>query len=246
MAGRAKVSTKNAADKPSDPKEPVRPLDWRDILNEEAAWHDYGDFSEWFRQIAPGLNIPNTTQFEQFRSSLDFIREQASCIYFGLEPATGALNAKLNLISLEIDLAATAETRLPSLLAVAKNDDDILERLAGALIVGFAQFVADYQKGGPGLCRCEGVFRDARLSEEHLSESEKRYRREIALLEEKRLLEDPLIQRCADFFVGRSKARFCSDACRFMTFQISKQLKEPGYLAEKQRRYRTKRKDSLG
>lgn len=247
MPGKSQVSnkvsgqsTKDSADKDSE-----KPLDWREILNEEATWHDYGDFATWFSRVAGRLPIPSEAQFAKFRSELNFIREEASRIYFNQEPDASGINKRLSLYSLEIDTSATSGTRLPSLLAVAKPGDEILDRLFGALLVGFAQFVADYQSGGPGLCRCEGVFRDARMSADSLTAPEKRYRQEIALLEEVSLLEDPSIQRCADFFVGRSKARFCSDTCRFMTFQISKQLKDPGYLAEKQRRYRSKQRDSL-
>lgn len=248
---RSGQSTKNASEKTSGSssgrtsKDVEKPLDWREILNEEATWHDYGDFSAWFSQVAGRLPVPEKMRYEKFCSELDFIREQASLIYFDQKPDVISINKQLKLYSLEIDAEATSETRLPSLLAVARPGDQILDRLYGSLLVGFAQFVADNQNGGPGLCRCEGVFRDARMSDVPLTEPEKRYRQEISLLEEKSLLDDAGIQRCADFFVGRSKARFCSDTCRFMTFQISKQLKDPRYLAEKQRRYRSKQRDSL-
>lgn len=241
MAARSHVSNKTSAQS----KDAEKPLDWREILNEEAVWHDYADFVVWFRQVAPSLPVPEEARYSKFCSDLEFIRAQAALIYFDQKPDVNSINKRMKTYALEIDIEATAETRLPSLLAVAKEGDEILDRLFGSLLVGFAQFVADYQNGGPGLCRCEGVFRDARMSEVPLADFEKRYRQELLLLEEKSLLEDPGIQRCADFFVGRTKARFCSDACRFMTFQISKQLKDPSYLAEKQRRYRSKRKDSL-
>lgn len=240
MAGRAPSSTKKAS-----ATEVESLLDWREILNEEAVWHDYDEFVVWFNQIAPTLVTPQNREFQKFRADLALIRSWATQVYFGQKPDVSAVNQRLNSIVLEIDVDATAGTRLPSLLAVAREGEGILDRLFGGLLVGFAQFVAAYQNGGPGLCRCEGVFRDARMSDQELTDAEKRYRQELSLLDEECLLEDTAIQRCADFFFGRSKARFCSDACRFMTFQISKQLKEPGYLAEKQRRYRSKRKDSL-
>jgi hypothetical protein len=225
--------------------EAVTPLDWREILNEEACWRGYSDFRVWFKRVAPNLDVPGNADYDMLCGDLDFIRTQASQIYFGRKPDAMAINERLKNVVLGLDLDATDGTRLPSLLARASSNGAILERLFGALLVGFAQFVADYQKGGDGLCRCEGVFRDSQMTGRQLDESEKRYRQEISLLAEQQLLEDPSIQRCADFFVGRSKARFCSDACRFMTFQISKQLKDPKYLAEKQRRYRSKLKDSL-
>lgn len=218
-----------------------KPLDWTEILNEEAAWHDYADFRKWFSETAPGLPVPDPAACQKFRADLSIIRLEAASIYFGKKPNLSLINDRLRGVSLEIDAQVTQGTRLPPLL---DSGGEILSRLFGGLLVGFAQFVADCERGGPGLCRCQGVFRDARMAGTALPDYETDYRKEIELLQEQHLIGDPAIQRCADFFVGRSKARFCSDNCRFITFQISKQLKEPGYLAEKQRRYRNRLKDS--
>jgi hypothetical protein len=223
----------------------LRPLDWTEMLNEEAVWHDFSDFVAWYSGLAPGSAVPDADSCLKFREDLSFLREQAARIYFDEHPDIAAINDRLKSVSLEIDTKVSEGTRLPCLLAKGAggfSESGILERLFGAFLVGFAQFVADRQRGGPGLCRCQGVFRDSRREESELPAFEKRYRSEIDLLEEQELVNDPGIQRCADFFVGRAKARFCSDTCRFVTFQISKQLKDPNYLAEKQRRYRNKLK----
>jgi hypothetical protein len=74
-------------------------------------------------------------------------------------------------------------------------------------------------------------------------EYEKRWRQEIELLNEHGQTKAPELERCPDLFVASPKARFCSDACRFTTFQIAKHVKTPGYHAEKQKRYRKKQSD---
>jgi len=214
-------------------------LDWTEMLNEEAAWCDYSDFAKWFASIAPELKVPDEPAYSRFRTALEAVRTEAARIYFGEPVNTELVNGWLRDVTLELDNESVAGTRLPLLLAArTERHQTILDRLMGALLVGFAQFVAEHASGGPGLCRCQGVFRDQRFEGATLKDFELRYRREIELLDEQDLLEDPSVQRCADFFVGRSKARFCSDSCRFVTFQISKQMNDPGYLAEKQRRYR--------
>lgn len=218
-----------------------RPLDWTEMLNEEAQWHDYADFLTWFSSVAPQLAEPGAEQFEEFRTGLRFIRLEAAKIYFDGEVDIAALNNRLANISFQIQ-PSWGETRLPLLVAQTASENDVLAAVAGAIMVDFAKFVADFVAGGPGLSRCEGVFRDQRGEDLQLTEFEEQYRDEIDLLKDAQASEDPSLQRCADFFVGRRKARFCSDTCRFMTFRISKQLNEPGYLADKQRRYRNRKR----
>jgi hypothetical protein len=99
------------------------------------------------------------------------------------------------------------------------------------------------------IARCVGLFREnsnARLSvvRSISNESERRWRDEIDLLKDYELTESPAVQRCADIFLAAPKAKFCSDACRFTTFQLAKQLRDPRYHADKQKRYRNKMTDS--
>ncbi len=232
---------KEEQERPPLTEESQRPLDWTEMLNEEAQWHDYADFKEWFSKIAPQLSYPQPEKFQEFRNELKFIRRQAARIYFSGEVDIEAINSRLANISFRIVPSWAERSRLP-LLVAHTADHDVLDGVRGAMLMDFAKFVADYVAGGPGLCRCEGVFRDQRAEELQLTEFEDRYRREIDLISDQHELEDQSLQRCADFFVGRRKARFCSDACRFMTFRISKQLRDPGYLADKQRRYRNRKK----
>ncbi len=218
-----------------------RPLDWAELLNEEAQWHDYADFLGWFSNVAPLFSVPGPDQFQSFRDDLNFIRRQAAKIYFNGAVDIPAINDRLATLSFRIE-PSWEGSRLPLFVAHTSSEVNVLDGVAGAMLVDFAKFVADFIAGGPGLCRCEGVFRDQRAEELQLTEFETQYRDEIDLLSDGPSPEDQSLQRCADFFVGRRKARFCSDACRFMTFRISKQLKEPGYLADKQRRYRNRKK----
>jgi hypothetical protein len=53
-------------------------------------------------------------------------------------------------------------------------------------------------------------------------ESEERWRNELPLLAAYRGPQD--LRRCANLFAASGKTRFCSDACRFATFQLAKQM----------------------
>lgn len=122
--------------------------------------------------------------------------------------------------------------------------------MLGTLILNFSSDLSRMIESGDGLFvhRCEGLFRNQKADQISTvsgvnNATEELWRKEIPLIVEQRLEQTPEIQRCADLFVTRSRSKYCSDACRFATFQIAKQLKDPQYLAEKQRRYRQKKSD---
>ncbi len=132
-----------------------------------------------------------------------------------------------------------------------ESDDRELYALRDLLILRFAIELADFLDSGSKtfVQRCEGLFRDLNASSLSLAPEiddniEELWRKEIPVLLEKSLENNKEIQRCADLFgTGhKSRSKYCSDACRFSTFQIVKQLKDPKYLAEKQKRYRSKKK----
>ncbi|HEY9788628.1 MAG TPA: hypothetical protein V6D17_24790 [Candidatus Obscuribacterales bacterium] len=130
------------------------------------------------------------------------------------------------------------------------SDADILRSIRDTLIVQCAQFLGDSIQSGSQLsvARCEGLVKQGAYPEARVSalkpEMEAKWLSEIELLKEVQTHAAKGIQRCEDFFVATSKAKFCSDACRFNTFQIGKQLREPDYLAQKQKRYRSRKKQS--
>jgi hypothetical protein len=79
---------------------------------------------------------------------------------------------------------------------------------------------------------------DSSQSEGRLPEHlEKYWRDEIALLAAGSKNTEGW-QRCANLFPAAGKSRFCSDSCRFATFQLVKQVEDSGDLGQKQRRYR--------
>jgi hypothetical protein len=127
-------------------------------------------------------------------------------------------------------------------------DDKSLEQLRLTLLMQFADFIGGTIDSGmtdaARIDRCRGLYRED--SEIPLAASfptavEDKWRNEIDLLVEYENSATDVV-RCEYFFPRTPKARFCSDACRFSTFQITKQLQEPNYLADKQKRYRSSKK----
>lgn len=227
---------------------------WIEALNEQTEWRDAGDLLSWLREVT-GSDIKASNQAtDEFQDCISFMRVQAGRLHF-LEPIDlRSINAMLHEIKLMIETPQQTSknrsgSRIPLFRAEVsgKDDDSVVKMLQLTLFAQFAQFVAEsLEKGADrAILRCEGLFRKDsiregiyQLNDNETERIEQRYREEIPLLVETGLVADPEIQRCEDVFVMRPKAKFCSDACRFSTFKISKQLKDPNYLAEKQRRYR--------
>jgi hypothetical protein len=144
---------------------------------------------------------------------------------------------------------------LPLLHVRPKSDDDngLLLAIADTALLQFAWFLSDALFSGNknAIARCEGVYRVPLSEDSSLcatkvfnNEQENRFRQELPLLTNKEMIQDAEIQRCCDFFIAKPKARFCSDTCRYTTFQLTKQFEDPNYLAQKQKRYRSKQKSS--
>jgi hypothetical protein len=139
--------------------------------------------------------------------------------------------------------------QLPSLQAITSENsiDSLLGAFIDTYLIQFASFIASALDGAPiyTVSRCEGLHKKA-----NLSENENFYRL-YESLEAKWFAELPEsnegltimeLARCADFFIQKGKGKFCSDPCRFSTFAVRKQLTEPDYLRQKQKRYRHKQK----
>jgi len=220
-------------------------------LNEQATWMSYEDLIQWFSGLLGRPASLSRTAVVEFQDGLNCIRQQVSAIHFHESVDIPFIDQHLKDISLELISPISSDSAysnaLPRLRARASSSDDdaLLRALKQTLIVQFAYFVSEAlaQSEIPGIARCEGLYREG--SSTHLSpadslpeETELRWRKEIAALTEAGLESSTDILRCADYFLARSKARFCSDECRFRTFQLTKQLADPGYLAAKQKRYR--------
>lgn len=223
-------------------------LDWILALNEQTSWTSNDDVLSWIEKFCGRRLAVDDLTIKSFLSSLDFMREQATCLHFG-----HALNfEQLNEITEKLALNFhhyEKPSNLPPLMANLSGNSDpkILKSISDTLFLGFIVFLSNavQDASGNSIARCEGLFREPPTERKRLGsakiEDESAWRLEIPLLQEAQSEDVNEIQRCEDLFIFSPKAKFCSDACRFSTFQITKQLKEPGYIAEKQRRYRSRK-----
>lgn len=214
-------------------------LDWINVLNQQAEWASAEDVRSWLKKTGEP-SVVSDTEVSDFEEALLFIRQQANLLHFNGRVDSAAINERLMGLRLEF---SEQEHLLPALRAI-DEEETILQTLAATLLMQFSFFAsAAIGDSKISLARCEGLYRE---QSRHVLESvfsspfEARWRSEIPLLVEKNLVESPDVQRCGDFFLQKPKSRFCSEACRFTTFQLTKQLLDPGYLAAKQKKYRDK------
>lgn len=243
----------------------AKPLFWIDLLNLESEWLEpktdlkvfLGEFLRKFMEAAPSSSHDiDDKDLEIFLERLSFMRKSIHQIHFGQELNLEPINTQLSQIRpvLSIDsrtIQTSNETyRLPILQAQAQGNSvrDCIQALSDTLFLQYIYFVNESLESNSKsiITRCEGLFREETAERLTITKSisledEKLFRQEIAQLAEADLIGEASIQRCADLFYMRPKAKFCSDACRFSTFQITKQLTQPDYLKEKQRRYRLRK-----
>jgi len=229
---------------------------WINVLNEETQWHNQADMRQWLAAIC-GHNLEFTKpDLDDFQKSIDQIRSTIDALHFGGVPDLDWLDEQLAGIKLtvcyESFLPQSLSQVLPLLHAQVQgnNSHDLLRALTQTLLLQFAEFVAGAlgDEQAPSIARCEGLFRESghpTLSMVHSipEASERKWREELEFLKQNDLTTTAAVQRCADIFIAGPKARFCSDACRFTTFQLVKQLKDPRYHADKQKKYRSKLAD---
>lgn len=231
-------------------------LSWVKVLNDEAEWQRPEDMISWLSNNCGQRLNPSKKAQDGFAELLRLMRSVADSFHFGEDLKLDWMDERLAKASFALGyedwLPVPLSEFLPLLHARVKDssDDAILEAISQTLILQFSQFVDSALTSGEdcGVSRCQGIFRlpgNAKLDAltAPSSETEIRWRKEIDLLNEHDLINANELQRCHDLFIASPKARFCSDACRFATFQIAKHLKAPGYHAEKQKRYRKKRSD---
>lgn len=234
-------------------------LNWMDVLNEQAMWTTYEDSFAWLATLLGREPAITSQAMADFQSGLNRIRQQLSALHFHQPLDVTAIDAELGSIRLELvdplKEKGSYSKVLPPLHARLRGLDDtsFLLSLKETLIVQFAIFMADSlsNSDNPAVARCEGLYREGNST--HLSpgqslppDIELLWRREIPALTNSGLESSPEVLRCADYFPARAKGRFCSDECRFRTFQLTKQLSDPGYLAAKQKRYRARQERPKG
>ncbi len=225
-------------------------LNWIEALNDETQWTSQAEALEWIYRYAGRKITVSDNDLRSFFDQLNFMREQMTSLHFGEPLALVRLQERVGRISLAINEGYETDA-LPLLMArkASNSDADVLRSVCDTLLLQFAAFMSEAVESGSSpkqkVVRCEGLFREGRKERKRLgalvNEREAAWRAELSLLQEGEPEVVDEIQRCEDLFVFSAKAKFCSDACRFSTFQITKQLKEPGYMKEKQRRYRTRK-----
>ncbi|MBX9689693.1 MAG: hypothetical protein K2X27_23480 [Candidatus Obscuribacterales bacterium] len=226
-------------------------LSWMQVLNEHSEWRNDQEMLAWLGSLTSAKDLLelDSSDLQLFKETLSKIRRLVYDRHFGKALDLAWLNQELSASSFFIDWPPS-EASLPLLRAGThdKSSKAWLNSLRSGILIDFASDLAGALAEGTEISvqRCEGLYRDS--TAEKLSsvpdisnESEVPWRQEIPVLLEKELDADAEIQRCADLFPASSRSKYCSDKCRFNTFQIVKQLKDPSYLAEKQRRYRKKK-----
>lgn len=226
-------------------------INWISALNDQTEWKDEADGLRWFARLLDKENTSIAPEiFRRFYNTLCELRNLVYQHHFGDQIDLSWLNAELTQIHVSI-IWPNRFHKLPLLRSPGKDagDESLLESLRAALLIQFACDLAESlsTNNAPCVQRCEGLYRDQNADslttvQEVSNSTEFKWRKEILVLVEKSLENETEIQRCADLFSPSSRSKYCSDKCRFNTFQIIKQLKEPNYLSEKQRRYREKKK----
>lgn len=224
-------------------------INWISVLNEQTEWSSLSDAEKWFAEALQRNANPTQAALEQFWDSLNLIRAVVYDLHFGhtldLEPINNRLDgARFAFQSVSIGA-------LPLFRATIEHENDsaLLSSVGSTLLLEFGQSLSGHLSGEESfdVMRCEGLYRDPKLGRLSAAPDvddarEIAWRREVEVIVEQGLDASVEILRCADLFVSASRSRFCSNACRTNTFQIVKQLRNPVYLADKQRRYRASKK----
>lgn len=247
------------------------PLSWINALNDQSDWKNSIQPQQWLKKTAQSF-CSNTSEIasdseKDVRFLLNLLSKMRNLIYqihFADSNSSAKSSAKKSEMAAHKDsflatflshlVLSFDPDRTPSLrasLELSELEQSQYREIFGTLLLNFATDLSRMIETDEVILlhRCEGLFRDQKA--ERLSvitdvsdSTEELWRKEIPLIVEQSLEKAPEIQRCADIFLSRSRSKYCSDACRFTTFQIAKQLKDPNYLAEKQRRYRQKKSDA--
>lgn len=227
---------------------------WIDALNAQALWDETFQAREWISRVGGTSFDFQGDEVNSLISVLNFMREQLTNLRFGLKVESSEIDARLKGVSVMFSDRASQTPgdglSLFRALPMGKTDKNVIRSIVETLLLQFAQYAGDAL--GPGshfeVARCEGLIRKGKSLVQSppliLPRLEAKWRSEISLLKEADPEIAATLSRCELFFVARGKMRFCSDACRFSTFQITRQIKQPGYSAEKQKRYRSRKGQS--
>ena len=229
---------------------PPEKLSWINFLNESCTWETKTQ-AEQFLSTTSGSAIELTPGEISSMSELEsYMREQLASIHFNRRLDFEYINERLSKLQLQLNEknSTNKQHRLPSLCPLSSTKIMTLQQILDSLLFQFACFLGETVDGETpySVARCEAIYKTRTL------EDCKNFYKKFRSLEDswkKEVLADSSnageLERCADFFISTPTAKntkFCSDACRFNSFAVRKQIETPGYQAEKQRRYRERQK----
>jgi len=230
-------------------------LGWIYFLNEACTWEEKSQ-AESFLQTTFSRPIKLSDEdVAQLSRAEAYMRHQLNALHFSGELDTDFLNERLATMRLRLsrgsagvtpavsDHQGRVEIQLPC-LTPSSADKSPLSNLIDTVLFQFAIFLGDTMDGAAPykVSRCEAICRKKAVEDctafyQKFRSLEESWKHEVTQQMEN--LDE--VERCADFFVSSHGGRFCSDSCRFNSFALRKQLQDPGYQAEKQRRYRSRK-----
>jgi hypothetical protein len=238
------------------------PINWLDLLNADTTWSTPEDL-QLFISDALGKPAQNWSakdyklskeNAEGISDAVIYMRYQLAALHFNAPVNLSWANERLSQCQFRAyEQDAVPDCKMPILRAVNSDTDEasLVNSFIDTFILQFIQYVSSVQEGSPIyiVSRCEGLHKKTQLAEcDHYyqthKEMEAKWIHELA--PDNPLLAKELIDiaRCADFFLQKGNGKFCSDGCRFSTFAIRKQFSDPDYHAKKQKRYRSRAKES--
>lgn len=230
------------------------------MLNQQAEWSSIDDTARWIANLSKALDVSNDAtlvDLEFFLQLLQQIRELVSELHFN--PNSISTRKKVDRFSedfisgLTLNYTQSQKFALRATMSskvLGRTSSKSIDIIAGTVLHSFVCDLANNDL--TEIRRCEGVYRKQRaasaandLMKQYSYVQEAKWRNEIAVLSEETSDESAtLLERCEDFYLPSIRSKYCSDTCRFKTFQIQKRLNDPSYLAEKQKRYRLKKSNS--
>jgi hypothetical protein len=231
-------------------------LNWVEVLNLQTTWQSRAHLHAWFNElVGRPTNIIDGT-VEGFAEALGFMRRSVANLRFDEPMDLLWLDTQLKTVSIGLlhhqGAQEGSDSHLPRCRSRVKGmlDSDLLRAVKDTLLIQFAEYVGDRLDGTSTyvVTRCEGLQRatagnHVACEAVYPQELEQQWRQEIPLLRHITPATAELV-RCSNLLASNGKSRFCTDECRFATFQLEKQVQEPGDIAVKQRRNRRREKQA--
>jgi hypothetical protein len=221
-------------------------LDWIYFLNEACTWEEKSQAESFlFSIIDAQINLSDAEVGELSRAEA-YMRKQLNSLHFSKEVDPLYLNERLAGMKLRLAhgvLESQEPGCLPA-LAPFSADKSALNNLIDTLLFQFAVFLGQTMDGAATykVSRCEAICRKKAVEDctafyQKFRTLEESWKHEVT----QQMANLDEVERCADFFVSSHGGKFCSHSCRFNSFALRKQMQDPTYQAEKQKRYRSRK-----